>query len=266
MTIGIIGAGNMGGAVAKGLAAAGNIAARDIFVSDIAADNLKRLQSEFPQLNCSQDNTSAARCDVVVVAVKPWLVEMILTEIAPVMEAKQTLIVIAAGVNFEQIFAWLPEQLQDMPCLRLIPNTAIAVGQSMSLFSTNNVGNGLQEQILSLFRPLGEVVVIPESKMSAGTALTSCGTAYALRFVRAAVEAAVEMGFRPEEATRMVAQTMKGAAELLLQHRSHPEEEIDKVTTPGGITIKGLNAMEAAGFSHAVIEGIKASQCVSSSK
>ena len=116
MTIGIIGAGNMGGAVAKGLAAAGNIAAQDIFVSDIAADNLRRLQSEFPQLNCREDNTAAARCDVVVVAVKPWLVEMILTEIAPLMEAKQTLIVIAAGVSFEQIFAWLPEQLQDMSC------------------------------------------------------------------------------------------------------------------------------------------------------
>jgi len=261
MTIGIIGAGNMGGAVARGLAAAGDIAARDIFVSDIAADNLKRLQEECPQLNCGQDNTAAARCNVVVVAVKPWLVEMILTEIASVLEARQTLVVIAAGVSFEQIFAWLPEHLQEMPCLRLIPNTAIAVGQSMSLFSTANIGSEQQERILSLFRPLGQVAVIPEAKMSAGTALTSCGTAYALRFVRAAVQAAVEMGFRPEEATRMVAQTMKGAAELLLQHQSHPEEEIDKVTTPGGITIKGLNAMEAAGFSHSVIQGIKASQC-----
>lgn len=95
--------------------------------------------------------------------------------------------------------------------------------------------------------------------MDAAMALGSCGTAYALRYVRAAMEAGVELGLYPSQAKLIVAQTVKGAAQLLMTNDSHPEEEIDKVTTPGGFTIKGLNRMEACGFTNAVVEGLKAS-------
>ena len=95
--------------------------------------------------------------------------------------------------------------------------------------------------------------------MGAATALCSCGTAYALRYIRAAVEGGVELGLYPDQAKAIVAQTVKGAADMLMTSGEHPEAEIDKVTTPGGITIKGLNRMEACGFSTAVIEGLKAS-------
>ena len=81
-----------------------------------------------------------------------------------------------------------------------------------------------------------------------------------MRYIRAAMEGGVELGFRPEEAARIVEQTVKGAATLLLTQGTHPEAEIDKVTTAGGITIKGLNAMEREGFTNAVIEGLKASK------
>lgn len=261
MTIGIIGAGNMGGAIAEGLAASKCIAAGDICVSDVMQEHLDHLKSLFPEMQTTSNNIKSAEADIVLVAVKPWLVEMIMREIGHTLNPqKQILIVVAAGVSFEKIYSYLPGDDNLIPCFRLIPNTAISLQESMSLFSAANTSDEQNKLILDMFRHLGEVMMIPEDKMSAGTALTSCGTAYALRFIRASVEAAVEMGFYPAQATEMVAQTVKGAAELLLKNKTNPETEIDKVTTPGGITIKGLNEMEAAGFTNAVIKGLKASQ------
>ena len=113
--------------------------------------------------------------------------------------------------------------------------------------------------VTDIFNRLGETLVVEERLLDAAMALGSCGTAYALRYVRAAMEAGVELGLYPDQAKKIVAQTVRGAAGLLLARGTHPEEEIDKVTTPGGFTIKGLNRMEACGFSNAVIEGLKAS-------
>lgn len=116
------------------------------------------------------------------------------------------------------------------------------------------------QEMSSIFEPLGMVMDVPEKQFEGCMALASCGIAYALRYVRAAMEGGIELGIPPLMGQTIVAQTIKGAAELLLQTGNHPEAEIDKVTTPGGITIKGLNAMEANGFTHAVIEGLKASK------
>jgi pyrroline-5-carboxylate reductase len=116
------------------------------------------------------------------------------------------------------------------------------------------------EQVKGLFSALGYALVVDEKMLAAGTALASCGIAFAMRYIRAAMEGGVELGFRPEEAARLVEHTVKGAATLLLESGVHPEVEIDKVTTAGGITIKGLNAMERSGFSAAVIDGLKASK------
>lgn len=261
MTIGIIGAGNMGGAIAKGLAKASCFAQKDITVCDPQTAVLAAVSQDYPEIKTSNDNLLAAQADIVLVAVKPWLVQTVLNSIGDSLNAqKQILIIVAAGVDFSKIYSCLPDALSQMPCYRLIPNTAIAMQESMSLFCAKNTDEEQNELILGLFRKLGSVMMLPEELMSAGTSLTSCGTAYALRFIRASVEAAVEMGFRADQATAMVAQTVKGAAELLLHNQSNPEVEIDKVTTPGGITIKGLNAMEANGFSNAVIQGLKASR------
>ena len=129
----------------------------------------------------------------------------------------------------------------------------------MTLIANQNTSDEQDQLIGSIFEKLGKTLFIPESLMNAATALTSCGIAYALRYIRAATEGGVEMGFPANQAKEMVAQTLIGAAQLILQNDSHPEVEIDKVTTPGGITIKGLNAMEAEGFTNAVIKGLKAS-------
>ena len=116
------------------------------------------------------------------------------------------------------------------------------------------------EMVMDIFREAGEVMMVEERLIPAGTALASCGIAYAMRYLRAAMEGGVELGFYPKDAQQVVMQTMKGAVELLLAHGTHPETEIDRVTTPGGITIKGLNAMEESGFTASVIDGLRASK------
>ena len=146
-----------------------------------------------------------------------------------------------------------------MPIFRVMTNTAMVIGESMTLISSEDATKDQENFVVELFNKLGKAVIIPEKMMGAATSVASCGIAYALRYLRAATEGAVELGFRADEAQQIVAQTMKGAAELILKNsESHAEVEIDKVCTPGGWTIKGLNEMEANGFSNAVIKGLKA--------
>ena len=114
------------------------------------------------------------------------------------------------------------------------------------------------QTISNIFDELGGCLITEERLLGAGTTLASCGIAYAMRYVRAAAEGGVELGFKAKDATKIVLQTMEGAVKLLKATGEHPESAIDKVTTPGGVTIKGLNAMEHYGFSNAVIEGLKA--------
>ena len=109
-----------------------------------------------------------------------------------------------------------------------------------------------------VFDDLGQSLITDEAHLGAGTALASCGIAYAMRYVRAAAEGGVELGFKADVSTHIVLQTLQGAVSLLQGTGMHPEAAIDRVTTPGGLTIKGLNAMEHAGFTNAVIEGLKA--------
>ena len=129
----------------------------------------------------------------------------------------------------------------------------------MTFIASARSSSEADDSLLEVFNELGEAMLIEESAMAAATSLASCGIAYALRYVRAAMEGGVELGIRADEAKRIVMQTLRGAVDLLEANNSHPEAEIDRVTTPGGLTIKGLNAMEAAGFTHSVIEGLRAS-------
>jgi pyrroline-5-carboxylate reductase len=258
MQLTIIGAGNMGGAIAEGLFK--HKTTEDDLQVAVADINKEKLASIAPFCsNTFTDNTTAvANADIILLAVKPWLVDPVIEGLRPAIANRQPVIIsIAAGVNI----AHLQQQFgKELPIFRLIPNTAISIAESMTLIAHQNTNDEQNKLIGSIFEKLGKTLFIPESLMSAGTALTSCGIAYALRYIRAATEGGVEMGFPAAQAKEMVAQTLIGAAQLILQNNSHPEVEIDKVTTPGGITIKGLNAMEAEGFTNAVIKGLKASQ------
>ncbi|MCD8263677.1 MAG: pyrroline-5-carboxylate reductase [Tannerellaceae bacterium] len=266
MKIAIIGAGNMGGAIATGLAKGSIFQPADIICADKNQENLDKLQASTPGLLVTTDNKQAVSgADIVLLAVKPWLIEPVIEEIKNELDYdKQQVGSIAAGITFEQLSSYLQktgEKEKSTPVIyRIIPNTAIAVGSSMTFVSAQNASPGQMEFMVNLFGELGSAMVIEEKQIVGATALASCGIAYALRYLRAAMAGGIELGFYPQQAQEIVALTMKGAVDLILANQTHPETEIDRVTTPGGITIKGLNEMEANGFTTAVIRGLKASK------
>lgn len=256
MKIAIIGAGNMGGATARGLAVATK---NEIYVSNPSQGKLDDLQKEFPNIQVSNSNTEyVGIADLVILAVKPWKIEGVLNEIMPQIDLKRTMIAsFAGGISAADIQGMTHQT--DARVFHIIPNTAIAVRQSMTFISAAGTTDNENQQVVDIFRQLGDALLIEERLMGAGMALASCGIAYVMRYIRAAMEGGVELGMYPKDAQRIVQQTMRGAVELLEATGGHPEQEVDKVTTPGGFTIRGLNAMEAEGFTKAVIAGLKAS-------
>ena len=262
MKIAIIGAGNMGGAVARGLAQGSHIATSDIYVSNPSTPKLEALKTEYPEINTTTDNCAAARAaDMVVIAVKPWKVVEVLNEIKPHLDySHQAVASMVGGLGIAQLTEWLDKGDGTLPATYiLIPNTAIATLSSMTFIASARSTEAQDAYLVEVFNELGRAMLIDESQMSAATSLASCGIAYALRYIRAAMEGGVELGMRADDAKHIVMQTLRGAADLLEANNTHPEVEIDRVTTPGGLTIRGLNAMEAAGFTHSVIEGLRAS-------
>jgi len=257
MKISIIGAGNMGGAIAIGLAQSGSINIQDLTVIDHQGKNVPRLKAANENMNVVvSDYSSLLSADVVMIAVKPWLVEQVLKEHRSMLNPKQLIASVAAVVTLAQLQEWTsPAQ----PVFRVVPNTAIAVSQSMTYITSLNAGKELQNHIYRIFSLLGKAEIVDEKMIPAITSLTSCGIAFAFRYIRAAMEGGIEMGVYPDQAKTGILQTLRGAIELLEANGTHPEQEIDKVTTPGGITIKGLNEMEHSGFTSAVINGLKAS-------
>ena len=257
MKIAIIGAGNMGGSIARGLAKGSLIDDSDIIVSNPSAGKLEKLKKEFPGISTTNNNPEAATgADIVILAVKPWFMEPVMRELK--LKSKQILISVAAGISLEELAHYVVAP--EMPMFRLIPNTAISELESMTLVAARNTNDEQDSFILRLFSEMGTVMLIPEDKIAAATALASCGIAYVLKYIQAAMQAGIEMGLRPKDAMQMIAQSLKGAAALIQNNDTHPSVEIDKVTTPGGITIKGINELEHNGFTSAIIKAMKASK------
>ena len=246
----------MGGATVEGLIKGQYFKNDDITV----ADPSQAVTEKFAKMGISvtSDNKLAAdTADIVCVVVKPWLVERVLKDIKPELDPKkQILIVIAAGVSSESIKGWLGDQCPSL--FLVIPNIAIAEMASMTFVVPVGASEKDIQTVTDIFNEMGNTLITDEQHLAAGTTLASCGIAYAMRYVRAASEGGVELGFKADDAKAIVMQTMKGAVELLEASGMHPEAAIDLVTTPGGVTIKGLHEMEHAGFTSAVIRGLKA--------
>ena len=263
MNISIIGAGNMGSAITRGLAQKAEAAGYSLTVSNPTAAKLTALQADCPHLKVTADNRIAAQnADLVILTVKPWKIQEVLVEIQPELDwHRQSIASLAAGISLEQLGTWLTLSYTNTlpPLYRVIPNTAAAVQQSMTFISSAHSTPEQDTRVLTVFRALGEAVLVEENKLAACTALASCGIAYVLRFIRAAMAGGVELGLSTGEARDYMPQTLHGHSDPLRTSGHHPEEEIDRVTTPGGLTIRGLNTMEAYGFSHSVIQGLKAS-------
>lgn len=245
----------MGGAIAVSLNGAGY----KVAVTAATEKSIRKISELCPDAEGSRSNREAAHgADIVVLAVKPYLVQNVLEEIAPELTPDTVLISVAAGISILSLSEMIPgKNLTDI--FRVIPNTAIRLGKSTTFIAcAPKSRKETIEEVTAIFERSGKTFIVPEKDMAACTALSSCGIAYFLRFIRAAAEGSVELGLRPGFATEVAASTAIGAA-ALLEDGSHPEAEIDKVTTPGGLTIKGLNALENNGFTKAVIAALKAS-------
>ena len=253
--IAIIGIGNMGGSIVKGLVKSNFISPTDIYVSDRKQTSLDKMK-DLGVISLQSNEEAVRNADVVIVAVKPYHIEGVLNEIKPVLTEDKIILSIVAGVSLKVLEEMVGKKI---PIVRVMPNTAIAIQESLTCISFNGNTEAYKDYIFDLFNALGETVEINEDLMAAATALSSCGIAYALRYIRAAMQGGIEIGFSAEKAQFITAQTVKGAAELILQSGNHPEREIDKVTTPMGVTITGLNEMEHKGFSSSLIQGIMAS-------
>ncbi len=254
--IAILGSGNIGLSLAKGLVKAGICKPQQI---TLTRRNVGAL-AEFATLgyHTTDNNLKAVKkADIVVLAVLPQQLNKLLDEIRPAIKPeKQLLISVISGVSCADIRQQLDLNVQ---VVRAMPNTAIAIGHSMTCIATDSGTNKNINLVKSLFDTVGVSIQINEELMTSATALCACGIAFFLRSIRAASQGGTEIGFHAGDALKMAAQTAKGAADLLLQLSSHPEQEIDKVTSPSGCTIAGLNEMEHNGFSSAMIKGIKLS-------
>jgi pyrroline-5-carboxylate reductase len=254
--IAIIGGGNLGTAIAEGLIESAFIKPENIIITKRNIATLSKLVEKGVKI--SADNKDAVQfADYIILAVKPFQVSEVLSGVKHLLNpSKHVLISVATGVWIKDIQSVLEDKFA---IFRAMPNTAIAIQESMTCICSNNVTATQTQYISDLFSQLGKAAFIEEKLMDAATVLAASGTAFALRFIRADIQAGIEIGFNASTAALIAAQTAKGAADLLLKKNTHPEQEIDKVTTPKGCTIAGLNEMEHQGFSSSLIKGITVS-------
>ena len=251
--VAVIGGGNLGISIARGLISAGLIPASGLTVTRRRPELLAELAEA--GVATGDDNLAAIRdADIVVLCVQPQQLDGVMEEISGELDpVRQVVISTVSGVSIDAMRAHLGDEI---PIIRAMPNIGIAIGESMTCLAADAVSETSVPMARELFGSLGATMLIQEEQMVPATALCACGIAFFLRAIRAASQGGIEIGFHAEEAIFLAAQTARGAASLLLEHGNHPETEIDKVTTPKGCTIYGLNEMENRGFSSAMIRGI----------
>ncbi|NHM06566.1 pyrroline-5-carboxylate reductase [Flavobacterium sp. CYK-4] len=252
MNIHIIGGGNLGVAIALGIAK--YTAGHQVTVTRRNTESIEYLTAKgIVVANNNLHNIEQA--DLIVLTIKPYQVATVLSEITPFISGK-ILASAVSGVTIEQL-----QTVTQNTCswVRIMPNIAIQFGASATCISFAEKDKAVLQPVVDLFQKLGTAPIIEEKLMDAATVLGACGTAYALRYIRASMQAGIEIGFDSQTALAIAAQTAKGAAQMLLEEKIHPEQLIDRVTTPQGCTIVGLNEMEHQGFSSSLIKGIKTS-------
>ena len=253
--IAIIGAGNLGLSIANGLVNKKQAQAHEIILTRRNTDGLEHMIDRGFQAT-TENVDAVAKAHLILLCVLPGQINRVLEEINPILQPEQVLISVITGVEIGAISSMLDTRV---PIIRAMPNTAIAIGQSMTCLAAEPGSKAYLPEVVELFNALGETLVIEEKLMQAATVHGASGTAFFMRYLRAATQAGVQMGFESNEAQLIAMQTAKGAASLIQANGSHPEVEIDKVTTPQGCTIEGLNEMEHQGFSSALIKGVMTS-------
>ncbi|APU66892.1 MAG: pyrroline-5-carboxylate reductase [Christiangramia sp.] len=253
MKIAILGTGNLGLSIAKGLIFSN--AFTSLYLTKRNAEGIKDYE-EYSKVKVTSDNREAVQnADILIFSVQPTQMERILEEIKDLLTEKHVIISTVTGFKIPRI----EEIVGDQFIIRSMPNTAIAVGKSMTCLCSNEKGKKRIAIAEAIFNRLGTSIIIPENKMQAATVICASGIAFWMRLIRATTQGAVQLGFDAKDAQELSMQTCLGAASLLIESGKHPEEEIDKVTTPRGCTIEGLNEMEHNGLSSSLIKGLQAS-------
>lgn len=251
MKVHIIGGGNLGVSVALGLVRF----SKDKQVTITRRNLSSILYLEELGVTVSTDNKHGIQeADVIILTIKPYQVDTVLAEILPVISNK----VIASAVSGLSIENLQKKIGDSNRAIRIMPNIASQFGASATCIAFNEKHKEQAQNVVALFQDLGTAPIIDEKLMDAATVLAASGTAFALRYIRASMQAGIEIGFDWQTALAISAQTVKGAAEMILEENAHPEQLIDRVTTPQGCTIAGLSEMETHGFSSSLVRGIKA--------
>jgi len=254
--IAIIGCGNLGASILHGLIDHENYPSENITATKRNILSIKHLEQH--GITITTDNVLAVNnSDIIIVALKPYNILPVLSELKEsFIPGKHILVSAATGVTLAEIRSAVGNEI---PVFRAMPNTAADVKQSVTCICAENYKTEDMELVVAVFNIIGTSLVINEDLMESATVLGACGIAYVLRFIRAMIQGGIQIGFDANTATKIVTQTVRGASELLIERNQHPEHEIDKVTTPRGCTIVGLNEMEHNGFSSSLIKGLVAS-------
>lgn len=252
--IAIIGCGNLGLSILNGLLAKNEFPPSNITVTKRNTRSLDHLKNT--GIHITNDNVEAVQnAEIIIFALKPYNILDCISELSVYFDSKKHSIVsLATGISLLDIETKFENKL---PIYRAMPNTAAGVSEAITCLCSNQKTSN--EIILNIFNSIGQTIEIDEILMESATVLGACGIAYVLRFIRAMIQGGIQIGFDAKTASTIVNQTVIGAAALLSANKEHPEFEIDKVTTPKGCTIVGLNEMEHNGFSSALIKGIVSS-------
>ena len=251
MKIAIIGTGNLGLSIAKGLIT------NNLYTTlYLTKKNIKSIEKwrKYDKVYVSNNNIDAiSNSDILFFSVQPSQFEEILIQIKSKLNDKHVIISTITGFKINRI-----EKItgSSIPIIRAMPNTAISVGKSMTCICSNKKGVKSTPVAEAVFNGLGTTIKIEESLMRAATVICASGIAFWMRLIRATTQGGVQLGFDADVALKMSKYTAMGAATLLIDSKTHPEGEIDKVTTPRGCTITGLNEMEHQGLSSSLIKGL----------
>jgi pyrroline-5-carboxylate reductase len=255
-TIGFIGCGQMARALARGFVSAGLAGPHQVWGADPAAAARDELARLLPEAHLSADNVAVARtAGILFLAVKPQQMAQVLTELRPAVGGEQLVVSIAAGVRLRTLDAALPAAR----LVRVMPNTPCLVGQSASAFCMGPRTTEADEALIArLLGAVGEAWRLDEALLDAVTGLSGSGPAYACLVIEALADGGVRMGLPRQVAVALAAQTLKGTASMLLASGEHPAVLKDRVASPGGTTIAGLEALEAGGLRSALIAAVVA--------
>jgi pyrroline-5-carboxylate reductase len=253
--IGFVGGGKMGEALCKGIIHAGLSNAGNIMVSDALEERCRLMHKEIGVKTTQNNKDVVSFADVIILAVKPQLMNTVLNELKKDVGSRHLVMSIAAGIPIHFIESRLSEGVR---IIRVMPNTPCLINASATAFAPGRNATDSDTQLAStIFSSVGKVFRLEEKHLDAVTGLSGSGPAYVYMFIESLSDGGVKMGLPRDVATTLAAQTVLGAAKMVLETGQHPAQLKEAVTSPGGTTIEGISALEKGGFRSAIINAVE---------